>query len=137
MSISNPIYTRVLALGIPQFGGSCGEIVILEPVERALAILYKSVYNIRMSENLRLERTTGVAALSEARERLSEIVEEVAATGGEFLITKHGRPTAVLLSNDGYESLIETLNILSDNDAMAAIREAEADLAAGDLIDLD
>jgi len=102
-----------------------------------VAVLYKSMYNSRMSENLRLERSTGVAALSEARERLSEIVEEVAATGGEFFITKHGRPTAVLLSNDEYESLIETLNILSDNDAMSAIREAEADLAAGDLIDLD
>jgi antitoxin YefM len=90
-----------------------------------------------MSENLRIERTTGVAALSEARERLSEIIDEVASTGGEFLITKHGRPTAVLLSNDEYESLIETLNLLSDDDAMSAIREAEADLAAGDLINLD
>jgi antitoxin YefM len=102
-----------------------------------VAVLYRSMYNLCMSENLRLKRSTGVAALSEARERLSEIVEEVAATGGEFLITKHGRPTAVLLSNDEYESLIETLNILSDNDAMSAIREAEADLVAGDLIDLD
>jgi PHD/YefM family antitoxin component YafN of YafNO toxin-antitoxin module len=44
---------------------------------------------------------------------------------------------AVLLANDEYESLIETLNILSDNDAMNAIREAEADLASGELIDLD
>lgn len=90
-----------------------------------------------MSEHTRTERGTAVAALSEARERLSEIVEEVAATGGEFLITKHGRPMAVLLANDEYESLIETLNILSDSDAMAAIREAEADIASGDLIDLD
>lgn len=90
-----------------------------------------------MSEHTHTERGTGVAALSEARERLSVIVDEVAATGGEFLITKHGRPMAVLLASDEYESLIETLNILSDSDAMAAIREAEADLASGDLIDLD
>lgn len=90
-----------------------------------------------MSEHVHADRATTVAALSEARERLSEIVDEVATTGGEFLITKHGRPMAVLLANDEYESLIETLNLLSDHDAMTAIREAEGDLASGDLIDLD
>jgi antitoxin YefM len=92
-----------------------------------------------MSEHAHPNRanTTTTAALSEARERLSEIVEEVAMTGGEFLITKHGRPMAVLLASDEYESLIETLNILSDSDAMAAIREAEDDLASGELINLD
>ena len=90
-----------------------------------------------MSEHTHPNRATTTAALSEARERLSEIVDEVAMTGGEFLITKHGRPMAVLLASDEYESLIETLNILSDSDAMAAIREAEDDLASGELINLD
>ena len=102
-----------------------------------VANLYKTLYIMIMTEHTHTNRATTVAALSEARERLSEIVDEVATTGGEFLITKHGRPMAVLLANDEYESLIETLNILSDNDAMNAIREAEADLASGELIDLD
>jgi hypothetical protein len=38
---------------------------------------------------------------------------------------------AVVLSHDDYESLIETLNVLSDEQAVAAIGEAEADLRAG------
>jgi len=37
---------------------------------------------------------------------------------------------AVLLSHDEYESLIETLNILSDDDTMSAIAEAEAEFGA-------
>ena len=90
-----------------------------------------------MIEKTKSERLQSTAALSDVREHLSEIVDDVALTGGEYVITKHGRPTAVLLSNDDYESLIETLNILSDNDAMVAISEAERDLANGELTELN
>ena len=75
--------------------------------------------------------------LTEARNRLSEIVEDVTSTGSEFVISRHGRPAAVVLSYEEYESLLETLNILSDADTMSALAEAEADLAAGDLTSLD
>ena len=49
---------------------------------------------------------------------------------------KQGRPAAVIVGHEEYESLIETLNILADSDTVAAIAEAEADLAAGDLVPL-
>jgi prevent-host-death family protein len=64
------------------------------------------------------------ASLTDARDRLSEIVDSVAGSGEAFTITKHGRPMAVILSYDEYESLIETLNVFSDADTMAAIEEA-------------
>jgi antitoxin YefM len=64
------------------------------------------------------------ASLTDARDRLSEIVDSVASSGEAFTITKHGRPMAVILSYDEYESLIETLNVFSDADTMAAIEEA-------------
>jgi prevent-host-death family protein len=68
------------------------------------------------------------ASLTETRDRLSENVESVATSGEAFTITKHGRPMAVILSHDEYESLIETLNILSDADTMAAIAEAREEI---------
>ncbi|MCY4516030.1 MAG: type II toxin-antitoxin system Phd/YefM family antitoxin [Acidimicrobiaceae bacterium] len=83
------------------------------------------------------DRTLTSAPLSDVRSRLSEIVEEAASTGSDFVITRHGRPAAVIVGHDEYESMIETLNILSDPEAMAAIAEAEADIAAGELIELD
>lgn len=67
------------------------------------------------------------SSLTEARANFSEIVDHVVATGGEWTITRHGRPVAVVLSHDEYESLIESLNILSDAETMAAIAEAEAE----------
>jgi antitoxin Phd len=42
--------------------------------------------------------------LQEAKNRFSELVER-AATSGAQVITKHGRPVAVLLSTDEYEEL--------------------------------
>ena len=86
-----------------------------------------------MTENTQLLRTQTTAALSEARERLSEIIDDVATTGADLVITKHGRPMAVVIGYDEYESLIETLNILSDPNTMSALAEAESDLDAGDI----
>ena len=74
--------------------------------------------------------------LTQARNRLSEIVDEVTATGSELVITRHGKPAAVVMGYEDYESLIETLNILSDRETMKALAEAEDDLAAGRLVDL-
>ena len=75
--------------------------------------------------------------LTDARSRLSEIVDNVVATGSDFVISKHGRPAAVVVGYDEYESLLETLNILSDPETMVALAEAEDDLAAGNLVELD
>jgi prevent-host-death family protein len=67
------------------------------------------------------------APLTEVRDRLSEIVDQVAATADVFTITKHGRPMAVVVGHDEYESLIETLNILADADTMGGIAEARSE----------
>ena len=75
--------------------------------------------------------------LTEARSRLSEIVDEVESTGSTIEISRHGRPVAVVMSYEEYESLLETLNILADEATMDAIAEAERDIASGDLVELD
>jgi antitoxin YefM len=72
------------------------------------------------------------APLTEVRDKLREVVDDVVATGNEYVITRHGRPVAVILSFEDYESLVETLNVLSDEDTMTAIREGEADLETQD-----
>jgi antitoxin YefM len=68
---------------------------------------------------------------TELREKLSDVLDDVDATGAEYVITRHGRPLAVVLSYDEYESMIESLNILSDAETMAAIAEGNADFTEG------
>ena len=80
-----------------------------------------------MTEDTQLLRTQTIAPLSEARERLSEIVDDVATTGADLVITKHGRPMAVVIGYDEYESLIETLNCLARNlSALSRVRDQHA-----------
>lgn len=65
--------------------------------------------------------------LSEAKTKLSGLVNEVMATDEEVVITKNGRPAAVLVSPDDYESWKETIAIHRDPGLM---NEIQAGLAA-------
>ena len=66
-----------------------------------------------------------MTSLADAKNRLSELVSTVHGTWERVVITKNGRPVAVLLAYDDLDTLLETLDILSDDDTMAAIREAK------------
>lgn len=61
-------------------------------------------------------------SLSEVKMKLSELVENVHSTDKEIVITKNGRPAAVLVSPDEYESWKETADIKSDADLMKEIK---------------
>jgi antitoxin YefM len=69
--------------------------------------------------------------LAEVKNRLSQVVDRLEREHGRVVITKHGRPAAVMLSLEDLESLEETLAILSDPELMAAIGEADAEVATG------
>lgn len=74
---------------------------------------------------------------SEARARLSELLDEVRGSQEHVVITRNGRPVALLMSLDEYESLEETIEVLSDEDLMEQLRRSEEDVKAGRLVDLD
>ena len=69
-------------------------------------------------------------SLSEAKSRLSGLVDEVERRDEEVVITKNGRPAAVLVSPDEYESWKETQAIRSDRELMREIRSGLAALKA-------
>lgn len=69
---------------------------------------------------------TRTLPISEVKTRLPELVKGVEDRDDEVVITRNGRPTAVLLSMDHYEGLQETLEILSDPKAMVEIRKNTA-----------
>ena len=75
--------------------------------------------------------------LAEIKKRLSEIVDRVERHHERVVLTRNGRPAAVILSPDDLEALEETLDILSDPDAVRAIREAEAEIDKGNYVTAD
>lgn len=70
-------------------------------------------------------------SLADVKNRLSEVVERLEREHGRVVLTKHGRPAAVLLSVEDLESLEETLAILSDPKLLAEIRGGDRDAKAG------
>ncbi len=64
--------------------------------------------------------------LALVRERLSPLVGSVESTHERVVITKNGRPSAVLISYDDLASLEETLEVLADEQAISDIAESLA-----------
>jgi antitoxin YefM len=73
--------------------------------------------------------------LGEVKNRLSEYIAGVERTHDRVMITRHGRPAAVLISPDDLAALEETVDILTAPGAQEAIAEGLADLAAGRVAD--
>jgi antitoxin YefM len=71
--------------------------------------------------------------LSKAKATLSEYIRRVREEHESFAITHRGKVEGVLLSVEEYESLIETLEILSDKELMARLRRGLKDERAGRL----
>lgn len=70
--------------------------------------------------------------LSEAKDRLSALVDEADLTHEIVQITRHGRPAAVLMSADDLESLQETIYWLSQPGIRDDIDAGRREYAGGD-----
>ena len=70
-------------------------------------------------------------ALSEVKAKLSKLVDEVESRDERIVITRKGRPAAVLISQDDLDSWQETLEITSDPALMTQIRRAIRQMERG------
>ena len=72
--------------------------------------------------------------LRSVRDHLSEVVDRVEHHHERVIITRNGHDAAVIISPDDLAQLEETISVLSDPEALADIREADAAYARGDVI---
>lgn len=75
---------------------------------------------------------TETMSLATVKAKFSEIVARVEREQDRVVVTRNGRPAAVLLSSDDLESLEETLAVLSDRSLQAQIRASEQARARGE-----
>jgi len=74
--------------------------------------------------------------LAGAKARLSALLDEVRDPHERVVITRNGRPEAVLISVSDLEALEGTLDLLSTKGALDEIRAAEAEIARGEAVAL-
>lgn len=72
--------------------------------------------------------------LSEAKDKLSAMVEQAERTHEIVTITRHGRPVAVLMAAEDLESLHETLFWLSQSEVRDDIAATRRDVQARETI---
>lgn len=77
---------------------------------------------------------TTTEPLRSVRDHLSEVVDRVQRQHERVIITRNGHDAAVVISLEDLAQLEETISVLSDPDALADIREADAAYNRGDVI---
>ena len=70
-------------------------------------------------------------SVTEAKNRLLELIRNLKARQEIVAITRDGVPAAVLLSMDQFEGLTETIELLSDPGAMRSLRRSLKQAKAG------
>lgn len=75
-----------------------------------------------------MEKTIPV---SEARQALPALITKIHKMMDRVIITRNGKPQAVLMDIDEFESWVETLELLSKPKSLKGVREGIADLKAG------
>ena len=74
---------------------------------------------------------TSTIKASEARAKLFGLMDRAERLRQRFVLTRDGRPQAVLISAEEYEEWMETLEVSQDKGLVKGIREGLADLKAG------
>ena len=70
-------------------------------------------------------------SVTEAKNKLLDLIRGLKSRQEIVAITRDGVPSAVLLSMDQFEGFIETIEILSDQKTMRALRRAMKQAKAG------
>ena len=81
--------------------------------------------------------STQTLPVTEVRAKLLQLVKAADERFERTVITSNGKPTAVIMSYEEYEAWEETLEILSDPEAMHAVRKADEELAAGKVVSFE
>jgi len=85
----------------------------------------------------RIRVMTETLSLAHIKAHLSEVVDRVELQHDRVILTRNGRPAAVLVSPDDLEALEDTLDLLSDPQALKEIEEAREEISKGQIVDAD
>lgn len=76
-------------------------------------------------------KMTITLSLTQLRPKLPDIIDRVSKYFDRCVITRRGKPEAVIIAEDDYESLLETVEILSNKRLMQDVKKAQDDLKKG------
>ena len=72
--------------------------------------------------------------MTEAREELTSLPAQLSRTHETVTVTRRGKPVLAILAWEEYEALVETLDVMADEQLMASVRQGIRDIKQGKLI---
>ncbi len=80
---------------------------------------------------------TETLSLAHIKAHLSEVVDRVEHQHDRVVLTRNGKPAAVLVSPEDLEALEDTLDLLSDPEALEDLRRSRDEVADGAVVDAE
>ncbi|MFC1623924.1 type II toxin-antitoxin system Phd/YefM family antitoxin [Candidatus Omnitrophota bacterium] len=75
--------------------------------------------------------------LKKLRPELPQVIRDIDTKLDRYIVTKRGKPIAVMISPDDYEGLLETIEILSDRETVKRIKNAKRQIREGKTVSLE
>ncbi|MFH1662974.1 MAG: type II toxin-antitoxin system Phd/YefM family antitoxin [Chloroflexota bacterium] len=75
-------------------------------------------------------------SITDTRRKLLPLIERVEGESYHFMITKHGKPAAVVISYEEYSQMVETLQLIKDRGLVHEIMQGSAEAERGNMIKL-
>jgi antitoxin YefM len=111
----------------------CGRAVAVSLLDRA-SYPYYYAYCYEYSRGQAMTEI----ALMKAREKLTGLSRELQKNPGTVVrITNRGKPAMTLMSAELYDTLVETLDVVSDRASLDALRSSLRDIQTGKVHSLD
>ena len=76
----------------------------------------------------------GTESLREVRDHFSEVIDRVETQHERVVVTRNGKPAAVIVSTEDLAQLEETIDVLADPDALKDIAAARRDIRKGSVV---
>lgn len=75
--------------------------------------------------------------ITQAKNNLLDMVRRIHDSDSAIAITKNGVPEAVLISMDKFEGMLETIELLADDETRAQLKKSREDIKHGRLVDME
>ena len=78
-----------------------------------------------------------ILSVTEARNNLFKIIDQAQKSSAYFILTERGRPKAVIMSAEEFDSWQETIEIMGDSKLMKEIKSADEDYRKGNYVTME
>lgn len=81
-----------------------------------------------------MTRETKELSTVDARRKLTKLPEELVAEPATVAVTRRGKPVLAIMTWDDYQAILETLEILNDDEAVDKLRRSVREVKEGKVI---